>query len=138
MNEWLNHVPIGFLSLSLAFWIAGAFADTPKVPMVFSKKPSFEAHLVDAAKNAEQKGASIQVEVQGVKLVNPESMNGKPAKGQAHLHYQVDRGPLIEATSTEMTFHELSPGEHTIRITLAGNDHTPIGPSQKLNINIPG
>jgi hypothetical protein len=37
----------------------------------------------------------------------------------------------------KLSFHGLTPGAHKIVVTLAGNDHNPLGPQQTLNVTIP-
>jgi hypothetical protein len=61
----------------------------------------------------------------------------KPRPGQGHLHYQVDDGPVIATTATKLSFHGLKPGAHKIVVTLAANDHSPLGPQQALEVTIP-
>ena len=61
----------------------------------------------------------------------------QPVKGQGHLHYQVDDGPIVATTVPKLSFHGLKPGTHSIMVQLAANDHTPLGPEQKLSVTIP-
>ena len=64
-------------------------------------------------------------------------MGERPIKGEAHLHYRVDDGPVIATTATKLSFHELTPGQHTITVMLAANNHKPLGPQQTLTVTIP-
>ena len=98
---------------------------------------SLTAQLVDEQKKAEEKAATVKVAVKGVELVDPAKVNEKPHKGQGHLHYRVDDGPVIATTATKLSFHELASGEHKIRVMLAGNDHQPLGPEETLTVKIP-
>ncbi len=50
---------------------------------------------------------------------------------------EIDNSPVIATTSTKLSFHKLTPGTHTIRVRLAGNDHQPFGPQQSLRVTIP-
>ena len=95
------------------------------------------ATLVDAEKKAAQKAATVQVKTTGIKLIDPATVQEKPRAGQGHLHYQVDSGPIIATTTTKLSFHELSSGAHKITVMLAANDHSPLGPQQTLDVNIP-
>lgn len=79
----------------------------------------------------------MDVKVTGIKIVDPAEANEKPVAGQGHLHYQVDDGPVIATTTMKLSFHGLTPGAHKIVVTLAGNDHNPLGPQQTLNVTIP-
>lgn len=98
---------------------------------------SLSAKLLDQDKEARIGAAEIQVKVKNIKLVDP-SKNGDVAKnGQGHLHYQVDSGPIVATPTDKIEFHGLTPGKHTITVTLANNDHTPIGMSQSLELTVP-
>ncbi|HKY63543.1 MAG TPA: hypothetical protein VJR29_09000 [bacterium] len=98
---------------------------------------TFDAKLVDPAVKAKTKSATVDTKVAGTHMVDPDSTNGKPAPGQNHLHYQLDNGPIIATTATKLSFHNLSPGPHTIKVTLAENDHTPVGRENVLTVTIP-
>jgi len=112
--------------------------NTPVVkPEPKSKGPSLEAKLVDADAKAKKQSATVECKVGGVKLVDPAMAHEKPMKGQGHLHYRVDDGPVIATTATKLSFHELKPGAHTFTVMLAANDHSPLGPSQTLNVTVP-
>src|SRR5687768_14148955 len=95
------------------------------------------ARLVDPEKKAQQKAATVAVKVTGVRLIDPAMVNERPRAGQGHLHYQVDDGPIIATTTTKLSFHGLTTGPHKIVVTLAGNDHNPLGPQETLNVTIP-
>lgn len=101
------------------------------------RQVSFKATLVDPEKKAQRKEATVRVEVAGVELVDPASVNEQPKAGQGHLHYQVDGGPVIATTATKLSFHGLTPGRHKIVVTLAANDHTPAGRQETLTVTIP-
>jgi hypothetical protein len=57
--------------------------------------------------------------------------------GQGHVDYQVVKGPIIATPTAKLSFHELTPGAHTIVVVLAGNDHKPLGPQQQLTVSVP-
>ncbi len=105
------------------------------VPL-FAEHPTLKATLVDPAKNGARGAATVTVEVTGVKLVDPAISNETPKDGEAHLHYQLDSGPVIATTSPKLSFHGLTTGNHTVKVMLAKNDHTPMGPEQTLPIQI--
>src|SRR5687768_16225876 len=100
-------------------------------------KATVTAKLVDAEKKAAQRAATVEITTTGVELIDPAISNEKPVVGQGHLHYQVDKGPVIATPSAKLSFHELTPGPHTITVVLAGNDHKPLGPQQVLNVTVP-
>ena len=100
-------------------------------------KATMTAKLVDAEKKAAQRAATVEITTTGVELTDPAMSNEKPVVGQGHLHYQVDKGPVIATPAAKLSFHELAPGPHTITVVLAGNDHKPLGPQQVLNVTVP-
>jgi len=55
------------------------------------------ASLIDPETTAKEKTATVQVSVTGVKLIDPAMTNKRPTKGQGHLHYRVDSGPVIQS-----------------------------------------
>ena len=100
-------------------------------------KPSMTAKLVDPDTKAATRAATVEVTTMGIELVDPALSNEKPVQGQGHLHYQLDKGPIVATPAAKLSWHELAPGLHTIVVMLAGNDHKPLGSQQTLNVNIP-
>jgi hypothetical protein len=98
---------------------------------------TLKAELVDPAKKAKGKEATVKVDVSGAEIVDPATVNEKAKAGQGHLHYTVDDGPTIATTAKKLSFHGLKSGKHTIKVALAGNDHSPLGPEQTLDVEIP-
>jgi hypothetical protein len=118
-----SYFGIGLLALGLA------------VPL-FAEHPTLKASLVDPEKNGVRGTATVTVEVTGVKLVDPALSKETPKEGEAHLHYQLDSGPVIATPTPKLSFHGLPSGSHTLKVILAKNDHTPMGPEQTLSIQI--
>lgn len=133
------------VSISLAISLAVAANDEPGSPRVMEsnveagvrQSPTMTALLVDPDINARDKSATVKVEVTGVKLIDPALTTKRPTKGEGHLHYQVDDGPVIATTTTKLSFHGLTPGKHKIVVMVANNDHTPSGLEQTLEITVP-
>ena len=98
--------------------------------------PGLTATLVSPEKKAPQKTATVEVNVTGIELVDPDQ-HAIPAAGQGHLHYQLDNGAVIATTASKLSFHDLPVGQHTILVILAANDHKPLGPQEKLTFTIP-
>jgi len=94
--------------------------------------------LVNPEQQAAKHAATVQVTVTGVELVDPATTGEKPVLGQGHLHYQVDAGVVVATPVSKLSFHELKPGDHMITITLAANDHTPLGSPQMVHVSVPG
>jgi hypothetical protein len=101
------------------------------------KGPSLTAVLLDADKKARSKSLTVAVKVAGIKLVDPDSVGGKPHFGQGHLHYRLDQGPTVATTATKLSYHGLASGPHMVTVLLAGNGHEPLGPSATLSVMIP-
>jgi hypothetical protein len=99
-------------------------------------KPGMTADLVDAEKNGARGAATVVVKVTGVTLTDPASANELPKAGQAHLHYQIDDGPVVATTSPKLSYHGLRAGDHKIVVMLAANDHAPLGPQQTLTVHV--
>ena len=100
-------------------------------------RPTMTAKLVDPEKKAAERAATVEVTTSGVELVDPATSGEKAMPGQGHLHYQVDNGPVVATPGAKLSFHELTPGSHTILVVLAGNDHKPLGPQQQLTVTVP-
>jgi hypothetical protein len=98
---------------------------------------TFRANLVNPAVKAAQKSATVEVKVTGVNLIDPDTTDGKPHAGQAHLHYQLDGGPVVATTATKLSYHGLTPGQHKIVVSLAENDHTSTGNQTTLTVQVP-
>lgn len=84
-----------------------------------------------------EKAATVQVNVTGVDLTDPDSARESPVAGQGHLHYELDNNPAIATTATKLSFHDLEPGSHSITVKLVGNDHRPLGPQETVMLTIP-
>jgi hypothetical protein len=101
-----------------------------------AQAPSLQASLSDPAKNGARGAATVTVQVTGVKLVDPAASNETPREGEGHLHYQLDGGPVIATTSPKLSFHGLKTGSHTLKVALAKNDHSPMGPEKTLTVQV--
>ncbi|MBI3297960.1 MAG: hypothetical protein HYZ75_07345 [Elusimicrobia bacterium] len=113
------------------------FSAAPNDSMRPPGEPGLSIKLIDPDRNAHQRTATLSVQVREVQLVDPASAKETAVRGQGHLHYQVDSGPIIATTATKLSFHELTPGLHSFRVNLAGNDHLPLGLSQTVSVTIP-
>lgn len=120
------------LAIVISAFLSGQAVDRVQA----QSKPTMTAKLVDPDKKAAEAAATVEVTTSGVELVDPALSNEKPVPGQGHLHYQLDKGPVVATPSAKLSFHELPAGPHTITVILAGNDHKPLGPRQQLSVNI--
>jgi hypothetical protein len=133
MRRSLSSIAVLTMTLTSFAAVKTIDAQTPSSAM----KPTMTAKLIDPDKKAADRAATVEVTVSGVELTDPAMANEKPVAGQAHLHYQVDKGLVVATTAAKLSFHELTPGSHTILVVLAGNDHKPLGPQQQLSVNVP-
>jgi len=137
----VNHLFAGILALGFfAVWPGSAPAQDQYVGMqavADVKVPSLTAVLLDPEKKALKKSLTVVVKVSGIKLVDPDSVEGKPHAGEGHLHYRLDDGPTVATTATKLSFHGLASGTHTLTVLLAANDHAPLGPSATLSVRVP-
>lgn len=99
--------------------------------------PLLIAKLVDEAANAKQHKAVVDVQTDGVRLVDPEAVHHKPKIDEAHIQYQMDGGAVQNSTSETWTFQHLSRGEHHIVVALATSDNHPIGKAKRLRVRVP-
>ncbi len=102
-----------------------------------TKGMSLTAKLLDPAKQGREKAAVVQVNVAGIRIVDPDQSGRKAKPGEGHLLYRLDGGPVIATTATKLGFRELGSGRHKIDITLAANDGTLLGPKQIVDVDIP-
>jgi hypothetical protein len=63
---------------------------------------------------------------------------GPPDSGKDHVHVYVD-GQSNDYTvvgGTEFQVKGLSPGEHTVEISLQHADHSPVGPKSEISVTV--
>jgi hypothetical protein len=135
-----GHAPTGLIALTAAIALlsgAGQSQAAPEGPDAAGGDAKMEAKLVDPEKKAKGQAATVEVKVTNLKLVDPGSVGEQPSKGQGHLHYQLDDGPVVATPTPKLSYHGLKPGKHTIVVVLAGNDHKPLGPQTTLEVTVP-
>jgi hypothetical protein len=99
--------------------------------------PLLVVRLVNPKANAQNHKAVVEVQTDGLKIVDPASTNGEPRLDEAHIQYRLDNGPIQNTTSKTWTFEHLSRGEHLIRVALASNDDHQLGREKSLKLNVP-
>jgi hypothetical protein len=117
--------------------VAPSGAPAADAPESGEAAPTLKVVIVPADPKTLKKSATVKVEVQGLKLVDPGSVRGESVVGEGHLHYQLDLGPVIATTATTLCFQNLKSGPHTITVALASDDRKPIGPATTLSILVP-
>lgn len=98
--------------------------------------PMLKAQLLDRNKNAQHRLAVVDVDVKGVVLTDPTSYEYS-MPGEAHVQFRLDGGPYVLPMNNRVAFEGLTPGKHTIEVTLADNSYRPLGPKVTLDITIP-
>lgn len=99
--------------------------------------PLLIASLVDEERNAKQHRAIIEVQTDGVRLVDPAQAHYQPRIDEAHIQYRLDDGPVHNSTSKTWVFDQLSHGEHQIVVALATSDNQPVGKTKMLHVHVP-
>jgi len=99
--------------------------------------PLLRASLVNEHSNAKNHIAEVEVQTDGVKLVEPSAPNRKTRLDEAHIQYRLDDGAVQNTASTRLRFDHLSSGTHFIRVALADADNHPIGKQATLKVEIP-
>lgn len=95
------------------------------------------AELVDEDANARKHRAVVQVQTDGVEMIDAPDANYEPKLEQAHLEYRLDSGPARQTTAKSYTFEDLPPGRHLIYVRLMANDNEPVGKPTTLVLHIP-
>ena len=99
--------------------------------------PWLTMRLVNPKNNAQSHKAIVEVQTDGVKIVNPIVVNHEPRLDEAHIQYRLDNGPIQNTTSKSWTFEHLSRGEHFIRVALASSDNRQLGREVSLKLKVP-
>ncbi|MGH9546491.1 MAG: hypothetical protein ACRD23_14890 [Terriglobales bacterium] len=101
-----------------------------------AKGPQIKATLADRDKNAARRIAVVEVDVKNVTLTDPITYRDS-GSGMGHLQYRVDNGPYILPMTNRLVFEGLTPGKHTIDVSLADGSFRPMGADAKLQLVIP-
>lgn len=99
--------------------------------------PLLIAKLVDEHGNAKRHRVIIEVQTDGVQLIDPEAAHHQPKIDEGHIQYRLDGGAVQNSTSKTWTFAELSAGWHEIEVSLASSDNHRVGKPTKLHVHIP-
>ena len=98
---------------------------------------SFKANLSDSDNQAKRKSVLIETKVTGIRIIDPAQSDRTSGRQEGHFHYRLDDGAVLETIQDKMSFHNLSRGTHKIEVSLAGNDHSPLGPEETFFVKIP-
>ncbi|HEY7487550.1 MAG TPA: hypothetical protein VH912_24055 [Streptosporangiaceae bacterium] len=83
-------------------------------------------------------GASVQAPF--MLKFNPGVAIGPTDTGKDHVHVILDgkTDQYTVVTSSSYQIKNLSPGKHTIGVTLQHADHSPVGPAAQITVNVTG
>jgi hypothetical protein len=95
------------------------------------------AKLVDQEENTQHHRAVIEVQTDGLMMVDPAAVNHEPRSDEAHIQYRLDNNPIQNTISKTWTFDNLSPGEHLIRVAVASSDNHQLGKEKTLKVHVP-
>lgn len=98
--------------------------------------PLLIAKLIDAKANAQNHKVVVQVETDGVKIVDP-ALDGEPKIDEAHIQYRLDNSPIQNTTTKTWTFKQVASGVHLIRVALATSDNHQLGEEKSLRVKVP-
>lgn len=98
--------------------------------------PMISATLIDTVANAKTHKAVVEVQTDGVTIVDP-ATHKQPKLDEAHIAYQLDEHARIDSTSLAWTFTDLRSGDHRIRVSLISNDNHPMGKEHLLKVHVP-
>jgi hypothetical protein len=79
----------------------------------------------------------VQITVTDLEIVDPIEVNEVPRDGQGHIHLQLDDGPILAVPSLRMRLSRIRGGQHTIKVMLHANDHSPLGAQVQIQLPIP-
>lgn len=97
--------------------------------------PQLKAQLVDKDRNASRRIVIVDVDVKNVALADPTERNSN--SDTAYLQYRIDGGPYILPMNNKLVFEGLTPGKHTIEVTLADGAFRLMGPKAEMEVVIP-
>lgn len=99
--------------------------------------PLLIAKLMNAHDNARKHRAVVEVQTDGVRIVDPAAARHQPKLDEAHIEYRLDNGQAQERTSKIWTVDNLSRGDHRIRVALVSSDNHQMGEEKILKLRVP-
>lgn len=98
--------------------------------------PLLAATLVDVGANARNHKAVVEVQTDGVNIVDP-SQKREPKADEVHIQYRIDNEPVQNSSAKTWAFNHLSSGDHIIRVALATSDGHQLGKERSLRVKVP-
>lgn len=94
-----------------------------------AKKPSLEVELNTT-------GNQVTVKVNTDLAISKEHYGKERKSGEGHIHVYLDNGEKIAVTDEPPVFKDLTPGSHSLRVSLHNNDHTPYDVTKTIEFEI--
>jgi hypothetical protein len=124
-----------------ALTAAPVSSSTAAVPPLASGPATIRILSPRAGEAASGNRLEVRIEISGFQF-KFEQMYRAPEPGVGHWHFYVD-GKLAGMVASDVgslpndTMPEIAPGLHEIRVQLHNNDHTPVGPNDRVMVNFP-
>ncbi|MFC4768670.1 hypothetical protein [Effusibacillus consociatus] len=97
-----------------------------------TKKPSFKVEGIKDGDSVKPGDLKIKVTLTDFKLVDF-STNTQPKSGEGHIHIWLDTDPKDPKVAQKVikdpdniVLKDVKPGEHTLVVSINGNDHKPV------------
>ena len=98
--------------------------------------PLLAVNLVNAEENARNHKAVVQVQTDGVNIVDPSDKHESKID-EVHIQYRMDNEPIQNTSAKTWTFDHLSSGNHLVRVALATSDNRQLGKERSLRVKVP-
>jgi hypothetical protein len=95
--------------------------------------------------NAHKPTMDVKLDVSGNKLtvtvdtdmsISSEHYGQARMEGEGHIHMYLDNGEKIGVQTGTKVFENLAPGNHTLKVSLHNNDHTPYDVTKTYDVEI--
>ncbi|MFC0214000.1 hypothetical protein ACFFK0_16340 [Paenibacillus chartarius] len=120
-----------FLLLSISLTACGAAK-----PSSSSHAQAHSDHKPTLDVKLEVSGNQVTVKLTTDMLIAPDKLGAARKEGEGHIHMYLDDGEKIAVASEVQVFKDLSPGPHTLRVSLHNNDHTPYDITKSFDFTI--
>jgi hypothetical protein len=81
-------------------------------------------------------GNQITVKVTTDMTISAEHYGMERQPGEGHIHMYLDNGQKIAIKEGQMVFKDLASGQHTLKVSLHNNDHTPYDVTKTIEFAI--
>ncbi|WP_199616102.1 hypothetical protein [Paenibacillus alkalitolerans] len=81
-------------------------------------------------------GDDVTVTVNTNLVISEEHYGQERKAREGHIHMYLDNGEKIGVKHAKKVFPDLAPGEHTLKVSLHNNDHTPYDVTKTIDFVI--